>query len=324
MKPEAHRLARRERPGVPARILALIPGPSLDGNLVLWREWHRKRPSRWTGRLWTAYAVVFGSASLLVLARYYLSPGFGGYDAAELNAWNVSFGLLMLTISAATALSEERDRGSLDVILATPLSTGTILLGKWWGTFALVPRLAILPVWVGAGMTLISGQVLGLMLMIGLILAYAASITSLGLAVATWESRPGRAVAYAVIVYVVLWMNLLIYPLWPLLNLVFYVWVDPRGWSWLHLLSPYFGLLHTTSRVGRLDHESVWRDWGSPSGVAVEALLAIGFHVVLALGLFAAAWLSFDRCLGRVPDRPRRPRRVPENGGHHPRASNED
>ena len=58
---------KRERPDAPARLLDYLPGPSLDGNPVLWREWHRKRPSRWTGRFWTVYAVVSTLASLYVL-----------------------------------------------------------------------------------------------------------------------------------------------------------------------------------------------------------------------------------------------------------------
>ena len=29
------------------RLVGLLPGPSLDNNPVLWREWHRRRPSRW-------------------------------------------------------------------------------------------------------------------------------------------------------------------------------------------------------------------------------------------------------------------------------------
>ena len=32
-----------------------LPGPSLDGNPVLWREWHRSRPSRIARVLWSVY-----------------------------------------------------------------------------------------------------------------------------------------------------------------------------------------------------------------------------------------------------------------------------
>ena len=53
-----------------------------------------------------------------------------------INGLQVSAGLLLLSVSAATSLAEERQRGSLDVLLATPLSTRSIVLGKWWGASA--------------------------------------------------------------------------------------------------------------------------------------------------------------------------------------------
>jgi hypothetical protein len=150
------RPVRRERPDAPARLVDYVPGPSLDGNAVLWREWHRKRPSRWTGRFWTVYAVASSLASLYVLGGYYLWMGdlsvYQGIHvvAAHVNAWQVSIGLLLLCVSAATTLADERDRGSLELIMTTPIQTREIVWGKWWGTFAMVPRLAILPIWVAS------------------------------------------------------------------------------------------------------------------------------------------------------------------------------
>jgi hypothetical protein len=35
------------RIGLIGRMTRWLPGPSLDRNPVLWREWHRSRPSRW-------------------------------------------------------------------------------------------------------------------------------------------------------------------------------------------------------------------------------------------------------------------------------------
>src|SRR5262249_52494685 len=40
--------------------------PSLDGNPVLWREWHRRRPSRWMRAVWITFAV--GAVLATVLA----------------------------------------------------------------------------------------------------------------------------------------------------------------------------------------------------------------------------------------------------------------
>ena len=36
-------------------------------------------------------------------------------------------------------------RGSLDLLMSTPLSTRTIVLGKWWAVFRVVPVLAVIP-----------------------------------------------------------------------------------------------------------------------------------------------------------------------------------
>ena len=205
---QANRPVKRERPGAPARLMDYLPGPPLDSNPVLWREWHRKRPSRWTGRFWTAYAIVSSLASLYVLGHYYAWWGEGlirsgiHVVAAQVNAWQVTIGLLLLSVSAATTLAEERDRGSLDVIMATPLTSREIVWGKWWGTFAMVPRLAILPIWVAAGASMITDGEIGLVLLIGLILAYSAAIISIGLAVATWVPRLGRVVTVSVMAYV--------------------------------------------------------------------------------------------------------------------------
>jgi hypothetical protein len=40
-----------------SRWLARLPGPSLDGNPVLWREWHRNRPSRLAQIVWVIYGI---------------------------------------------------------------------------------------------------------------------------------------------------------------------------------------------------------------------------------------------------------------------------
>ena len=44
----------------------------------------------------------------------------------------------MLSAVAPMSMSEERQRGSLDLLAATTLSTPTIVLGKWLGTLRLV------------------------------------------------------------------------------------------------------------------------------------------------------------------------------------------
>ena len=134
------------------RLTRWMPGPSLDGNPVLWREWRRSRPSPWMVILLvlvggsTGIACVVGAVSAwndgvtpgTMPARAALA-GIIGYEL------QVIFGLLMLSAVAPMSMSEEHQRGSLDILAATPLSSRTIVLGKWWGTFRLVPLVAIGP-----------------------------------------------------------------------------------------------------------------------------------------------------------------------------------
>ena len=182
------------------RLLSLVPGPSLDANPVLWREWHRRRPSRWAGAVWSLYGVMTLGLSVTLIVLN-LSGSVVPREVASIgNGFQAGIGLLLLSVSAATVLAEERVRGNLDVLLATPLSTRSIVWGKWWGTFRAVPLLAIGPGMVAAVLARESGRWEGALMIVGLFLAYGAAVTSLGLALATWVSRLDLAVALNVAV----------------------------------------------------------------------------------------------------------------------------
>ncbi len=143
--------------------------------------------------------------------------------------------------------------GPTDQTIKSLAEAAAIVWGKWWGTFAMVPRLAILPIWVAAGASMVTDGGLGLVLMIGLILAYAAAITSLGLAAATWVPRLGRVITVSVMAYVLVAAG------WPL---VLQVLPEPcrpsdraarfqqQTWDGLSLASPFFEYLRG-DRVGR-------------------------------------------------------------------------
>src|SRR5262249_51486325 len=148
LRPAAAREPVRDGAGRWARLVDLgrfLPGPSLDGNPVLWREWHARRPTRWGVVLW-GLNVVLAISCPVTIASLTASPARGRWGAAAfLNALQVAAGMLMLSIFAAASLAEERVAGSLDVLLATPLSTRSIVWAKWWGTFRAVPVLAVPP-----------------------------------------------------------------------------------------------------------------------------------------------------------------------------------
>ena len=104
--------------------------PSLDGNPVVWREWRRRRPSRWMMAITMAYA---GLSILFSVVSIWASSAFRMRDRED--GVQVSVGLLLLGVRAATSLAEEHSSGSLDLMLSTPLSTRQIVFGKWLGTF---------------------------------------------------------------------------------------------------------------------------------------------------------------------------------------------
>ena len=137
------------------------------------------------------------------------------------NGLVATFGLLLASLAAPTVLAEERMRGSLDVLMTTPVSTDRIVLAKWWGAFRVVPALALLPA-IGAVCLAMSlpdvfpgirrfGQspapldtidrIAYVCLPVAMLLAQGAAVTSVGLALATWSRRVGRAVAISVAAY---------------------------------------------------------------------------------------------------------------------------
>jgi ABC-type transport system involved in multi-copper enzyme maturation permease subunit len=275
-------------------------GPSLDANPVLWREWHRRRPSRWVAVVWRIYAAAAVLLTGLALVLVAMHGGRHGEFPALVNAFEVTLGLLLVSITSSTSLAEERLHGSLDVLLTTPLPTRAIVWGKWWGAYRTVLLLTVLPAVVTAALVLGAGQAAALPLVVGLVLAYGAALTSLGLALAVLVRRLGRALAGTVIAYVVGAVA------WPVLV---FTLAGRYEASWLAMGSPFWGigLVSVWAQEGRLTREGV------PSG----ALGWMVFYGIAAVVLYAVARGRFDRCLGRACQGPRRP----VSGGHRPPAA---
>ncbi len=270
----------RPRAGKIDRIMrSPLPGtsPSLDRNPLFWRECRRGRPSRWATVVIFAF-ITLASTSTIASA---LLPANTGV-AEWVNGSQVSIGLLILSVMAATALGEERTRGSLDVLLATPFSARQLVLGKWLFTFrrvALPAILAGLVVWMRAphgG----SESVPAVAFMMAYVLCAAAAVTSLGLAVGTVFSQLGRAVAMSLGIYLLL--TLIPCYLAPML------WARNDGSA---LLSPL------------LWAETMTIDLATPSRVVTPidwAIFWMLFWALVAVGLLATTLANFDRRLGRV------------------------
>ncbi len=280
-------LKLRRAPGWLGRQLRRLPGPSLDGNPVLWREWHRQ-PSRRSVILWRVYGWLATALTLIAILQIALAPRspYPEVFGVPLAGFLVGIGMLMLSTSAAGSLAEERERGSLDVLLTTPLSSGAILRGKWWGAYRFFPPLAILPALIVASLALRTDQWGLAKLEILLILAQGASLTSLGLALATTVRRPGLAVILSALCYLVLAVG------WMLLIAAVVHTGSALG---LAGASPLFGAIYISAGVAS---DAYWNAadcwfWGT---------FWLVVHTAAAVGLFMATQAGFDRRLGRMPE----------------------
>jgi ABC-type transport system involved in cytochrome c biogenesis permease component len=216
----------------------------------------------------------------------------------RVNAGQVAIGLFLLSVTTAAGLHEERAHGSLDVLLATPLSTATIVRGKWRWAFRRVPLLAVLP----TVMTLLLNareRWAGPLLIMALIFAQGAAVTSLGLALATWSRRAGRALALCASACLGMSLG------WPVLILFLFANAPRDDWFpyWVMMGSPVVSVtLLTRASIAPYALD----DW---PGVTLAALCWTAAYAAAAGTLFGLTLLTFDRCAGRIPDVPGRPNR---------------
>ena len=335
--------------GIARYVPRLSKPPDLDANPILWREWHRGRPSRLARAVWGIFWSISIVASVWSVTNM-LSKTGGGSSADDgvllCNGLHVTFGLLLVSLYAPTVLSEERTRGSLDVLMTTPLSTESIVMAKWWGAFRVVPRLAILPMlsvtmllvsmpevlvappgWVANSLRIgMFSRLSCLIFPAALLLAQGAVVTSFGLLMATWFPRPGRAVAVSVSIYVILAFgipitaeivaNSLLDLIGRALDLESYM--NTYGLFFIHgyfALCPLGGQFMPGSLFGMIFQT------GEMSGFLTVGLfeaiwwLILGMVLVMTLmiagGLFALTLLSFNRCVGRGSESPRKVRMEP-------------
>lgn len=273
-------------------IWRLFPQPSLDGNPILWREWSRTNPSGWSSGVWGFYALAATAATAFAVLDTVQGRRMGMEIGTILGTGCiVMIGLMLMCLSSPTSLAEERAQGSLDVLVATPLSAREIVFGKWLGTFRYVLPIALLPTVTVSVVACRSGHLEPILLIPGYVVAVGAAVTSLGLALAVWLARPGRAVATTLVVYVLVTVG------WLIL-IAATVHSDPMG-PGLGMGSPFMGAAFISSLAldGRGGPPDRYR-W-TMVGYTVFWTL---FYAVAAWGLFEAAVRTFDRCLGRMPE----------------------
>ena len=238
-------------------------------------------PRGWGRAIWRLYgAISMIFSALAIFANKEIAPGTC--------ALMVSIGLLMVSVTSATALAEERAHGSLDLLMTTPLSSRAIVLGKWWGSFRAVPILAVLPGVLALGLGLKRGQGLAAIpfaaLIASLVMAYGAVITSLGLAIATWQPRLGRAVAFSVAIYVIVTV---VYPAIAITT----ARLGPRDTTVLWP-SPFFGMFLPMG----------WLAWDLFMGKGAHIVMFVWIAVTVAIAyvILRVTIAVFDRLLGRM------------------------
>ena len=290
------------RPGPRGRWLDRfgLPQVSLDASPVLWRKVSHRPPSRWALFIWRLYAALSMLFALVsIFGNQRIAPGT--------SAFMVSIGLLLVSTHSATMLAEERSHGSLDVLLTTPLRARSIVLGKWWGAFRPVPKLAVLPGLIAFGVAVANlGFITGIfygMLITALVMAYGALVTSVGLAIATWQPRLGRAIGLSVAILLVVTV------FYPAIGIsVFKAGPDDVVVLWP---SPFFGILLPMIWVSDGPTPGGW-------GGAVAVFVWTGFLAIAALSIRAATIRLFDRLLGRMSDAPGRRPHSPRPLAHRP------
>jgi ABC-type transport system involved in multi-copper enzyme maturation permease subunit len=255
----------------------------LDQSPVLWYESRRKQYTPWIRAVLGLYfllAILF--TVLALLDSLWIGQIDRGWLPGQVAAFLVACGLPLLLVSATMAVVEERGRGSLDILLVTPVATRSIVLAKWWSAFRQLPRVLVLPLLVAGVDAWINDTWPLLALLVAFICADAAFWTSVGLALSTWIARLGRAFAVAVAAYSVVAVG------WPVL--VRTLFDGPLGVG-LAAISPFHGsytLIASRAFPRFTDDAFLW----IPCWIAGET--------VIAAGLLLATLTTFDRCLGRV------------------------
>ena len=291
---------KQARPYQPHRLWKWLPGPSLDTNPVFWREWNRARPSRWTRWVsWTLgsiYVLLIVVDTCKTLNEFWMgSTSTSRYPNSEfgplVHGFAIAVGLMIVAVNASTSLAEERVRGSLDVLMTTPLSTRTIVMAKWWGVFLRGTILLLPPTFaVTLDVLVYQGGPLTILLMPCLILSYLAGVASLGLFVATLTPRLGRAVGWVVAIYAMVAVGGYLFPMMVLQP-------DTNDLDFgLACISPFVGVAITV--IGAENSEQ-WESWGGRGWITIWIVVYTTIH----FALLVLTLTSFDRKLGRVSEK---------------------
>jgi ABC-type transport system involved in multi-copper enzyme maturation permease subunit len=179
------------------------PGPvrAVWHNPILWREIRTRAYGSRPLLVKAAYAVVIGLIAYYVLNSLGTTNSRGSFTAAYglLPVSILSF--LLLAAQAVTAITSERDKGALDLLLVTDLTPKEFIFGKLAGIAYnakeyLLPPLLLAGVYAHYGLlaTPPRGQSWSLLCVLGTIILLAAFVAMLGLHIGLRTEKSGLAI----------------------------------------------------------------------------------------------------------------------------------
>ena len=280
--------------------------------------------------LWGPYwfgAVAAMGIGIANAIAYGMDNATGGFMTDMSMVVQSFLGMMLLSGQAPTSLGEERVRGSLDVLHGhadlhagdrlgqvagdvshRPLDGGPARLRRGGdrlrGSHGADAIGRSLPGIATSRPTILDviHRLPTLVLVVAELLSYGAAITSLGLLLATWIPRPGRAIGISVAVFVLIAVG------WPYA----FAWSSGvRSWhgswtpanlqvgdvNWLARAGGLQSTPRTGHHAGRAHgHARAGRVWKFNLVAMAWCLLAWAF----AVAMFWMALRSFDRCLGRM------------------------
>ncbi len=271
-------------------LLKHLPSPGLDRYPLLWREWKRFRPSRFT---LAVTAIYFGLSIMVTVVVIQMGLANRWTEIPHIiNDFQVGFGLLLVSAASVTLLSDERlDPQKLDLLLVSPLSTQAIIESKWWAAFRLLPLLVLMPVAMGAVRAYAGwGGWWGLVLIAGLVFVQGAFVTTVGLALSVWIPSQRKAMVASILIYLAL----------ALPGAVALSVPSPQmgvTWAGLAAGSPLWAAGYPIK-----EYIDVWFFRLRTQPCIIWSVIWIIVYALASIILLVAVLATSDRCLGRAED----------------------
>jgi ABC-type transport system involved in multi-copper enzyme maturation permease subunit len=294
-----------------ARARIILRKPLKDSSPLVWKEVHVEPGSleqlggRELNQMLTVFGVCYGVTFLLagLIALTERQAGIieeiGFLLAGVFLPLFATLGLLRLALRAASCLSSERERQTLDSLLTTPLTNEEILQGKWLGCMGNVRGLGLVIVCytlIGAilGYIPVAG---GLLVLVGLGVQ-AALVVCLGMACSLGSRSTFRATVVTVVGLLALTCGHWLLYLFEAAAVQVFGRTDLLPWlAELHTygLTPPL-TLGTLATCGHMKSSSGEVAWGHLLAAGVGTAL----HAALVLLLWGWLYYRFPRVTGRA------------------------